>query len=712
MKKALILLAFLVLTAGVIIGILALREKDEIVCDAHKDFNGDLLCDVCNNEIESNNVCEIHTDKNHDGKCDSESCEKVLEIIHTDGDGNKVCDSAECGAHLESTENGSVQNPDVNNGNSSGSDSNGNEDNENITNPPCQSCVDANSDFNCDLCGKLLQKTDDACTECYDSNFNGLCDKCGKELKIESDNGEEKEPCSTCADLDHNGICDICGRVLEAKEPCEVCSDSNGDGICDLCEKEVPKDYEINSFTISGLSIQSHVIAYDSSNAENAELAYEICSFIREKSGIILSVISIDMLTSENYISVSSREKSGEEGFYVKITEDKNLEITTEFPNQTLKAGRKYLSSVQADADKIAELSEAVINVRDVFYEDFGAVGDGITDDYEAILAAHSYANEHGHTVVARENAKYYMAAIQSTVKISTNVCWQNASFIIDDRETKAGSRESKLAVFTVIPDYEAAFFDRDSSLVQALNGSGGIRACAENIGIAFGYPVILTLENRDSNLKEIILIDADGNIDPSTPILNDFEKLTSVYSVRTDDSPITVKGGNFVLLPNRSESSTPFARNIEILRSNTTLSDIGYEIQGVTETPLNYLAFISIRNSCNVLITKYNFKAHASYPEDLGHNAISTQGSVKITLKTCVQTNFYELDGTTPSIKHRGVLIVSHTKDVSLITSFISIFDLEKGAYNATVKNSTLFDLIAEDGSAVSLENTFVYSN
>ena len=42
-----------------------------------------------------------------------------------------------------------------------------------------------------------------------------------------------------------------------------------------------------------------------------------------------------------------------------------------------------------------------------VCYEDFGAVGDGKTDDMEAICKAHEYANEKGLPVYAKEGATY-----------------------------------------------------------------------------------------------------------------------------------------------------------------------------------------------------------------------------------------------------------------------------------------------------------------
>ena len=40
-----------------------------------------------------------------------------------------------------------------------------------------------------------------------------------------------------------------------------------------------------------------------------------------------------------------------------------------------------------------------------VSYEQFGAIGDGAHDDFEAIAAAHAYANENGLTVKANAGA-------------------------------------------------------------------------------------------------------------------------------------------------------------------------------------------------------------------------------------------------------------------------------------------------------------------
>ena len=77
------------------------------------------------------------------------------------------------------------------------------------------------------------------------------------------------------------------------------------------------------------------------------------------------------------------------------------------------------------------------MNTEKIFvtYEEFGAVGDGATDDMPAIVRCHDYANAHGLTVVACDRAKYYIGGRNITANIMTTTRWGKAEFIVDDRK-------------------------------------------------------------------------------------------------------------------------------------------------------------------------------------------------------------------------------------------------------------------------------------
>ena len=63
---------------------------------------------------------------------------------------------------------------------------------------------------------------------------------------------------------------------------------------------------------------------------------------------------------------------------------------------------------------------------NEIFYSDFGAVGDGVTNDFLAIKAAHDRANEIGAKVFADGSKTYYIGKTGGefiTVKTSTDLC-------------------------------------------------------------------------------------------------------------------------------------------------------------------------------------------------------------------------------------------------------------------------------------------------
>ncbi|HKK17775.1 MAG TPA: hypothetical protein VJ952_03755, partial [Opitutales bacterium] len=73
-----------------------------------------------------------------------------------------------------------------------------------------------------------------------------------------------------------------------------------------------------------------------------------------------------------------------------------------------------------------------------VRYSDFGARGDGKTDDLEALVEAHEYANEKELPVKADDKATYYIGGAAKTIPIMTDTDFGSAAFVIDDRELES----------------------------------------------------------------------------------------------------------------------------------------------------------------------------------------------------------------------------------------------------------------------------------
>ena len=302
--------------------------------------------------------------------------------------------------------------------------------------------------------------------------------------------------------------------------------------------------------------------------------------------------------------------------------------------------------------------------VDSVVYSTFGAVGDGVSDDFEAIVKTHEYANRYGLPVSADDNATYYVGSNHNmTAEIKTDTDWGNAKFIIDD--SKATKEEAKRWVFTVQSDSSA-----DSvALLPNMKLSKG----QSNIGITFDEDKLLYITNakdivylrsgKNKNdgviMQEIVLVDKDGNIDPSTPIIWDYSAVTSITAYSISDRPITVKGGVFTTYANGLTTGSCYAaRGIQVSRSNTTMYGITHYVEGEPESPTDtvgssasYNGFIHVTYATDVLIESCVFSGHRYYncsktPD--GVQTLVTQGTYDIvayyannvTWKNCSQAN------------------------------------------------------------------------
>lgn len=109
-------------------------------------------------------------------------------------------------------------------------------------------------------------------------------------------------------------------------------------------------------------------------------------------------------------------------------------------------AFRAYLAATSEDP--YSEYPEEELPTEYITYEMFGAKGDGVTDDYDAIVLAHEAANERNLPVKARAGANYYIGHmgyfltpvedgksrnLEKGALIMTNTDWTGAKFTIDD---------------------------------------------------------------------------------------------------------------------------------------------------------------------------------------------------------------------------------------------------------------------------------------
>ncbi len=352
-----------------------------------------------------------------------------------------------------------------------------------------------------------------------------------------------------------------------------------------------------------------------------------------------------------------------------------------------------------------------------VTYEQFGAVGDGKTDDLEAIVKAHEYANTNGLAVLANETATYYIGGKAMTAVIKTDTDWSTARFIIDDTSVeKIGSW-----IFNIAPT---------ESSYSITGKVSPLKMDADNIGTTLPCESLVVLtdanvkryirkganQNSGSNQSDVILVEKNGNISPDTPLIWDFDAVTGATVYPVDGETLTVKGGRFTTIANAAPSEyTYYTRGIQVRRSNTVIDGIYHDIINEGKTGAPYSAFVSLSCCANVTVKNGTFTGHKKYATigsagtsvSMGTYDIGAATSVNATFLNCKQTNDIT-DG-----NYWGIAGTNYCKNLTYDGCAFSRFDAHQGVRNATIKNSVLghhgIKLIGM-GTAL-IENTTVVS-
>ena len=282
-----------------------------------------------------------------------------------------------------------------------------------------------------------------------------------------------------------------------------------------------------------------------------------------------------------------------------------------------------------------------------VTYEEFGAVGDGKTDDQKAIVAAHAAANKRKLPVRAGDGKTYYIGGGAKVVVIKTDVDFGTAKFVIDDRKLD----NYKVPVFRVDPSGNSfsvkgvkSLKRRQAKLDVSLPGPCLMEAVNSKVRQYIRYGLN---QNNGTPQKEVFLVAADGTIDPATPIVWDYAEVTRLTAHPVDTKTLTIKGGRFTTIANQAESKYRYhARGIAVRRSNVRIEGLRHDVTGEGDHGAPYGSFVGASYCANVLVTNCVFTAHKTYRTIGAAGKPVSMGSYDISANNAVNVSFVALLG------------------------------------------------------------------
>ena len=566
--------------------------------------------------------------------------------------------------------------------------------------------------------------------------------------------------------------------------------------------EEIQSGYKVTALKIGEVDIKGYTIAVDSTNLYYSAAARFFQNLVYERTGYWLEIVSPDKANRSIIIKHVEKQDIIADGFKISANDKNQLIIECAYDNMLEQALSDYVTLKITSATGEVDLSsEFTRNISVLCYDDFGAKGDGATNDFEAIFNTHLKANECGQKVVATAGKTYYIESTlingsPATATILTDTDWQGAKFIIDDRKIELHTETEAWGVvniFKVESDYSTITVT-DKAILSGILGDGLDETTRKfDLSAALGaeysqnpYPVMITLKNSThkiyrrrgysnysgSSMREVVVLDKNGNVDPETLLMWDYAFLTEIDIRRIDEKQITVENGEFTTRATQynciitKEDGTrdyedPYqSRGMQIQRSNTVIRNVKHYVTDekpfsesvdlatgkVLYVGLPYYGFYRI-GSCNaVTLDSCVMTGRRCYIRPNGGTAGTYDMTVgtanKTVFKNCTQSNFwvtvddnYNIKAATESTPgavlgmssfaakvtldsgtvqgtsmHWGVGGSNYAKNMTFDGSTISRYDAHDGMYNGKVINSTVQTIALTGAGEMIIKDTRIF--
>lgn len=359
--------------------------------------------------------------------------------------------------------------------------------------------------------------------------------------------------------------------------------------------------------------------------------------------------------------------------------------------------------------EEIRPSDEELISRGWVTYKNFGAKGDGKTDDMLSISKAHDFANQHDLKVEIKGEDTYYIGGKSIVISIRTDTDFGNAKFIIDDISTeRRGSNvfsvDSKLSPKKVT---SVSFLQKNQKNINELASEAGLVVAVDSN--VKRYIRAGANQNSGADQTDVFLVNKDGSVDKNTPILWDFNKVTSMTIFPYDEKTLTIRGGTFKTIANKEKSDSGyFRRDFIIRRSNVVVDGMTHLVTGEGAESAPYLGFIYISECANVTIRNTKLTGRKKYPTGAGTYDIGIAKAVNITFENCTQINDIH------DSSYWGIMGSNYCKNLIYDNCELSRFDAHQGVANATIKNSKIghSGLTVIGSGTLLVENTTISSS
>lgn len=495
----------------------------------------------------------------------------------------------------------------------------------------------------------------------------------------------------------------------------------------------IPGDYEhifrqsypISALTLGGKSLGEYRIVVTSTDVKARDAAEKLQAGIYANSGIWVEIVGkYDTWDGPTILFSDGAPKTS--GHFEVAVEDGALVCRTDVKSGFIRGISAFLTdTITGKSGEISldnyKMDEEIGSY--VLYSDYGAKGDGKTNDMNAIIVAHRAANATGAEVRADAGATYYIGAHSESAIIQTDTDWTGASFILDDSQMDDSKRTVYAFKITTAQKSYGIADQLDGKTIAEGQTKLDVKLNGEERAV-----LILTDENTRRYIREgvnqnsgfiqqeILVIDKDGNVDPLTPVIWDWSRYSTAKVIPIDEKTLTVKGGTFTTIVNK-EVSRPrfFTTGIGIFRSNTVIDGVKHYVIDEGKESAPYYGFFNTEDCAFVTIKNGVVTPHWTHKNNPTGNGIASQGTYDLCSTRAAYLTYENLTQSNDIMDdtYWGIMASKFCKNITLDGCKFSRFDAHEGVCNATIKNSELGyqGLNAIGFGTLTVENTVIHN-